>query len=53
MNVTVIDKDTRIRIKDSNLCGSIIGSNDGTIGVFLDTGEYIDIAEELIQRIQI
>lgn len=31
-----------------NLCGQVIGSYDGIVGVVLDNGEYIDVPLSLI-----
>lgn len=51
MIMTESDKEIRVKVVDSNICGVVIGSNGGTVGVFLDTGEYIDISETSIQQI--
>jgi len=32
-----------------NLCGQVIGSYDGIVGVVLDNGEYIDVPEERLK----
>ena len=32
-----------------NLCGQVIGSYDGIVGVVLDNGEYLDVPEERLK----
>ena len=32
-----------------NICGTVIGSHDGTVGVLLDSGEYMDVPEDRLR----
>lgn len=34
------------------LCGTVIGSYEGTVGVLLDNGTYVDVPERNLKRIQ-
>ena len=50
--------DIRIRImsaehKHHRFCGTVIGSYGGVYGVLLDTGEYMDIASDMVQVIMV
>lgn len=48
----------RVRImnhehKNHRFCGTVIGSYGGVYGVLLDTGEYMDIASDMVQVIMV
>jgi hypothetical protein len=45
-------EEIRVIIINSRVCGTVIGSNNGIVGVHLDTGEYIDVPQEALKRIQ-
>ena len=32
-----------------NICGQVIGSYEGIVGVLLDNGEYVDVPEERLK----
>lgn len=32
-------------VRATGVAGSVIGTNDGLIGILLDTGEYVDVPE--------
>lgn len=35
-----------------NLCGTVIGSYEGTVGVLLDSGIYVDVPENHLKRMR-
>lgn len=45
-------EEIRVVIIESRVYGTVIGSNNGTVGVYLDTGEYIDVPQEALMRLQ-
>ena len=34
-------------------CGTMIGSNDGFIGILLNSGEYIDVPQERVRIVSV
>ncbi len=45
-------EEIRVVILKSRVYGTVIGSNNGIVGVYLDTGEYIDVPQEALKRLQ-
>lgn len=37
---------------DKAPCGTVIGSYEGTVGVLLDSGIYVDVPEEHLKRMR-
>lgn len=35
-----------------NLCGTVIGSYEGIVGVLLDNGDYVDVPEHHLKRMR-
>lgn len=40
----------RVRLQDGQR-GTVIGTNDGLIGVLLESGEYADVPENTVKKI--
>ena len=58
MKVRLLDEHKAIRVQlwtngawRRNIRGTVIGSHDGTVGVLLDSGEYVDVPEERLKII--
>lgn len=56
IKVMLIDTNQAIRVQiwtsgawRKNLCGQVIGSYDGIVGVMLDCGEYLDVPENQLR----
>lgn len=52
MILTKEAQDIRVVIIKSRVYGTVIGSNNGIVGVYLDTGEYIDVPQEALMCLQ-
>ena len=52
MILTKEAEEIRVIILNSRVYGTVIGSNNGIVGVYLDTGEYIDVPQEALKRLQ-
>lgn len=52
MILTKEAEEIRVIILKSRVYGTVIGSNSGIVGVYLDTGEYIDVPQEALKRLQ-
>jgi|GEM_PF-5999981 len=52
MVLTKEDEEIRVIILKNQVCGTVIGSNNGIVGVHLDTGEFIDIRQEELSLIK-
>ncbi len=35
-----------------NLCGTVVGSYEGIVGVLLDNGDYVDVPEYQLKRMR-
>lgn len=58
MKVRLLDEHEVIRVQlwtngawKHNICGQVIGSQDGIVGVLLDNGEYVDVPEDTVRVI--
>lgn len=56
MGIRLMDEHEVIRVQmwtngvwRHNIRGTVIGSHDGTVGVLLDSGEYMDVPEERLR----
>ncbi len=52
MVLTKEDEEIRVIILKNQVCGTVIGSSNGIVGVHLDTGEYIDVRQEELSLIK-
>lgn len=52
MILTKEAEEIRVVILKNQVYGTVIGSNNGVVGVYLDTGEYIDVPQEALKRLQ-
>ncbi len=54
MGIRLMDEHEVIRVQliwRHNIRGTVIGSHDGTVGVLLDSGEYMDVPEERLRTV--
>ncbi len=42
-----------VQVYPSRKSGTVIGSNDGLIGILLDNGEYIDMPQERLRIVSV
>ncbi len=42
-----------VQVYPSRKFGTVIGSNDGLIGILLDNGEYIDVPQERLRIVSV
>lgn len=40
---------TTVQVYPGRKFGTMIGSNDGLIGILLDSGEYVDVSQERVR----
>jgi hypothetical protein len=51
----ILDDNNKIvvQVYPSRKFGSMIGSNDGLIGILLDNGDYIDVPQERLRIVSV